>query len=360
MRRICLFNSTPFWGGGEKWHLRAARALRDRGHDVVVLGSPGSVLVARARAEGLDVAEFVVTNRSWLNPLLMWRLRRFFSERAIDVVIFNGPADIKSGGIAARSAGVERRIYRRGLARPIRNHALNRHLFTRVLTHLIPNSTETRRSLFAEMGSVVEDRRVRVITNGIDLEEFDARPRSPLFEHDGRIVVGTVGRLTAQKNQRFLLEVARRLADRGVRFRMLFAGTGDLEDELKAQTDRLHLGDHVTFLGFVDDVPSFLDGIDIFAFSSLWEGFSNVLLEAGAAARPIVALDTSSISEGVVDGESGFLVDAGDVEAFAARIEMLVAEPALRERMGRAARADVSERFRFERKIDELERFIGA
>jgi glycosyltransferase involved in cell wall biosynthesis len=358
MARICLFNSTPFWGGGEKWHHRAACALRDRGHEVVVVGCPGSVLLERARRDGIEVAEYAVTNRSWLNPIVMWRLRRFFSDLRPDVVIFNGPADIKAGGMAARSAGVPRRVYRRGLARPIRDHALNRYLFTRVLTHLIPNSEETRRSLFSELGPVVPEERVQVITNGIDLVEFDARPRRPLLGDPACVTVGTVGRLTAQKNQRFLLDVARLLVDRGVPFRMFLAGSGDLEEELRMRVDGLDLGDHVAFLGFVEDVASFLDAIDIFAFSSLWEGFSNVILEAGAAGKPIVALDTSSISEGVIDGVSAFLVEAGDVEAFADRLERLVSDAALRRRMGRAARADVSERFSFARRIDELERFI--
>jgi glycosyltransferase involved in cell wall biosynthesis len=358
MKRTCFFNTTPFWGGGEKWHLKAARALRARGRHVVVVGHPESPLTSRARDAGIETAEFALVNRSWLHPLKRRRLIRFFRDRAIETVIFNGPADIKAGGLAARAAGVRQRVYRRGLALPIGDRWFNRYLLTKVLTHVIPNSEETQRVLFEDIGDVVPEERMRVITNGIDLPEFDAHPYAPVFSRDGRVVLGNVGRLTVQKNQRFLLHVARSLVDQDVSFRLLIAGSGELEPELREEARRLRLEDHVEFLGFVGDVPSFLRDIDIFVLTSLWEGFSNVILEAAAVSRPTVALDISSNPEGIVEGTTGFLVEPGNVEQFAARLRRLIEDEDLRARMGDAARADVVERFRFDRKIDELEAFL--
>jgi glycosyltransferase involved in cell wall biosynthesis len=329
---------------------------------VVVVGSPGSELVERARAAGMDAAAFPVTNRSWLNPLLLRRLRRFFEGRQVDTVIVNGPADLKSGGLAARSAGVPRRVYRRGLAVPVRDHPVNRYLFTRVLTHVVANSEETRRTLFREMGEVVPAERVAVVPNGIHLEAFDAgcaRPTEARGEvREERLRLGNVGRLAAQKNQRFLLEVAGVLVERGLDFHLLVAGAGELEGELRAETRRRNLEGHVTFTGFERDVPGFLRTLDVFLLSSLWEGFGNVILEAGAARLPTVALDLSSNPETVVDGATGFLVPPGDVEAFADRVALLAADGDLRARMGSAARARVEERFRFSRTVDELDRFL--
>ena len=92
----------------------------------MVVGSPGSALITRARAEELETVEIPLGNRSWLNPLKHRRLRRLFREHGVDTVIFNGPADLKAGGLAARAAGVVRRVYRGGLALPVRAHRLNR------------------------------------------------------------------------------------------------------------------------------------------------------------------------------------------------------------------------------------------
>jgi glycosyltransferase involved in cell wall biosynthesis len=364
VRSICFFNSTPSWGGGEAWHLGAARAFAARGYRVVVVGSPGSELVERARAVGMETAAFPVTNRSWLNPLLLRRLRRFFEGRRVGTVVFNGPADLKSGGLAARAAGVPRRVYRRGLAVPVRDHPVNRYLFTRVLTHVVANSEETRRNLFREMGAVVPAERVAVIPNGIDLEVFDARAaRSSQERGEGRkerLRLGNVGRLAAQKNQRLLLDVARILADRGLDVHLLVAGKGELEEELRAETRRRDLEGSVTFTGFEHDVPGFLGTLDVFLLSSLWEGFGNVILEAGAARLPTVALDLSSNPETVLDGTTGFLVPPDDVQAFADRVALLAEDEDLRARMGAAARARVEERFRFSRTMDDLERFLDV
>jgi glycosyltransferase involved in cell wall biosynthesis len=203
-----------------------------------------------------------------------------------------------------------------------------------------------------------------VIPNGIDLEVFDARAaRSSQERGEGRkerLRLGNVGRLAAQKNQRLLLDVARILADRGLDVHLLVAGKGELEEELRAETRRRDLEGSVTFTGFEHDVPGFLGTLDVFLLSSLWEGFGNVILEAGAARLPTVALDLSSNPETVLDGTTGFLVPPDDVQAFADRVALLAEDEDLRARMGAAARARVEERFRFSRTMDDLERFLDV
>lgn len=356
---ICFFNTTPFWGGGEKWHLEAALHLASRGHRVVVLGSPGSPLISRARTRGLAAVEFSVSNRSWLNPFNHRRLVAFFRDHGVETVVFNGPADLKAGGLAARLAGVHRRVYRRGLALPVGGHLLNRCLFRQVMTHVVANSEKTRETLFRNLPGMVPEERIAVIYNGIDLAAFDQASLSPAAPaRQGGIVIGTVGRLTHQKNHALLLGVARLLADAGRDFRLLIAGDGELAGKLQEEAVRLELGDRVEFLGFVENVPAFMRRIDIFVLPSSWEGFGYVLVEAGAAGRPTVAFRVSSNPEIVEDGTTGFLVEPGDPVAFARRIHTLADDPALCSRMGQAARRRVSRRFTQAHAMDELERFL--
>lgn len=358
-RRICFFNTTPFWGGGEKWHLDAALRFRDRGHQVMVLGHPGSPLLCKARDHGLATAGFALGKASALNPVLLWRLTRFFREHRIEAVVFNGPVEIKAGGLAARAAGVPRRVYRRGLALPTRNRWTNRYLFSRVLTHIVPNSRATRRIMFQELSVDIPEDRIRVITNGIDLDAFDARPfRPPAVPESAFPRLVNVGRLTLQKGQDMLLEVARLLKDEGVGFQLLIAGEGERRAELIALAQELGVEDRVEFLGFVEDVTSLLRRADVFVFSSLWEGMSNALLEAAAASTPVVTVDTTSNGEAVVDGETGFVVPPGDPGAFAARVRTLVEDAELRARMGAAGRRFVEDRLRLDQMMDEWERLL--
>lgn len=362
--RICFFNTTRFWGGGEKWHLETAIGLSAKGHSVVVAGYPGSALIERARASQLDTVEFPVTKLSALNPLLFWKLKRFFQGSAVEAVVFNGPDDVKAGGLGAWAAGVPRRVYRRGIALPVKDRWVNRFLFTKVLTHIITNSEETKRTLLAKLGADLSSKHVEVMSNGIDLASFDRQIGTHGTEpgdrdgDDGEVVLGNVGRLTRQKGQSLLLEVAQRLQGEGLRFRLLIAGDGDLLGELRARAAELDVQDRVHFLGFVEDVPGFLAGIDVFLLSSLWEGFGYVIAEAGAARRPVVAFDVSSNPEIIEHGTSGYLVPPGDVDAFAARVRELMMDEELRRRMGQAARRLVDERFRLDRKVDEFERYL--
>ncbi len=358
-RRICFFNTTPFWGGGERWHLDTAIEFRDRGHDVVVVASPGTPLFERARAAGLDTVGFRISRTSVLNPLLLWRLRRFFRERNIQIVVFNGSNDVKAGGLAAMSARVPQRIYRRGLARPIANRWLNRYLLTRGLTHIVANSSATKRALLQNFQGVVPQERVAVIHNGINLVEFDSNPFTPVFERaDTSVILGNVGRLTTQKGQDFLLQVARRLKAEGVQFRLVIAGEGELEGSLRRRARELEVEAEVEFTGFVEDVPSFLKSIDVFVLSSLYEGFGYVIVEAYAARKPVVAFNINSNPEIIENGKTGFLVEPGNIEKFASKVQVLIQDDALRAAMGESGRSRVEERFQMADKVDQFESYL--
>lgn len=274
-------------------------------------------------------------------------------------MIFNGPADLKAGGLGAMLAGVPQRVYRRGLALPVRANPLNRFLFRRVVTHVVANSIATRLALFGELGDIVPDERVAVIPNGIDLARFDRRSEASTFRLDGDVVtVGTVGRLTVQKNHDALLDIARTMLDRDLDVRVCIGGDGELADALRAKSDRIGLGERVSFVGFVDDVPGFMKAIDIFVLTSTWEGFGYVIIEAGAAGRPTVAFDLSSNPEVVVDGETGFLVAPGDHDAFVVCLKRLAEDDLLRDEMGSAARRHVEASFTHGHVMDQLETFL--
>lgn len=128
MQNVCFFNSTQFGGGGEKSHLEYADNFKKRNYKVSIITSKGSVLEQKANELKIPVFGFRIGNLSFLNPFKLRQLVRFFRKNQIDTVFLNSSPDLKSGGLAAKKAGVKNIIYMRGLAVPVKNSHLNRYL----------------------------------------------------------------------------------------------------------------------------------------------------------------------------------------------------------------------------------------
>lgn len=359
---ICFFNSNKAWGGGEKWHFENALLARDKGYRVCVVANRVSALADRLTAQpSIDVLRLNIHNLSFLNPLKLMRLACFYRKHAVDAVIMAQPSDMKSGGIAAKLAGVRDIIYRRGIAVPVRDNLLNRLLFAHVVTKLIANSKNTRDCVLAENRDLIGTERTHLINCGFDVAAFDAMPAKVLVKRKpGEILIGNAGRLTPQKGQRLLIDIAALLQKQPLPFRILIAGIGEIEAELKAYARERGVEDVVQFLGFVSDMKSFHQTLDIFALTSLWEGFCYVQVEAMTLKRPVVAWNVSSIPEVVIDGETGYLCPAQDTEAFAARLLSLMQDEELRNRLGENGRARVIAHFEMQKTFADLENCLQA
>jgi glycosyltransferase involved in cell wall biosynthesis len=140
------------------------------------------------------------------------------------------------------------------------------------------------------------------------------------------------------KDQANLIHAFARVRERVPEAVLLLIGDGTLRGELERLAGELGLMDAVRFLGDRSDVDRLLRGLDIFALSSLSEGYSVALLEACAAGLPIVATDVGGNREIVRDQNNGLLVPAADPDALAAALGRLLQAPELTSTMGRAGR----------------------
>ena len=152
---------------------------------------------------------------------------------------------------------------------------------------------------------------------------------------------------------RLLAEAAQRLLDRP--WRMLVVGDGPERPAVEAAFAPLR--ERVAFAGLrtPEEIARFHAAADLFAWPAVNEAYGMAILEAGAAGLPVVAGRVGGVPEIVADGESGILVPAGDAEAFAAGLERLLRDPALRERMGRAAAQLAAERHGFAAAVTRLD-----
>jgi glycosyltransferase involved in cell wall biosynthesis len=211
---------------------------------------------------------------------------------------------------------------------------------------VIVNSKETRRRILQNAPSLISKEHIQVIYNGVDLQEYDRKQATRIYtKHDNEIVLGNAGRLVEQKGQKYLIELAAVLKKRGIRFKLLIAGEGKLEEPLKQLAQTRNVDKEVMFVGFIDHIKDFMESIDIFLLSSLFEGFGYVLVEAMAASKPVIAFNVSSNPEIVSDGHTGFLVEKGNISELAQRTEELMKNETKRRTFGVNARKRVEEKF---------------
>jgi glycosyltransferase involved in cell wall biosynthesis len=197
------------------------------------------------------------------------------------------------------------------------------------------------------------------VYNGIDLEHFPT-PVSATINLVPRIV--SVGRLVSFKGFEHLIDACAELARRGFDFVCDIIGDGPLRDTLQAKIDMLNLAPRINLLGSLSQRAVFekLRSADIFALASVTDQqgatdvFPTVIIEAMAAARPVVSTRLAGIPELVVHGETGLLVSPGDTAALTQALEQLLRDADLRLRYGRAGRARVEEHFRIEQTVTPL------
>lgn len=200
----------------------------------------------------------------------------------------------------------------------------------------------------------VDERRLAVIHNGIDLSKHSGRDEETLSDRvPGRAI--HVARLNAVKDQPTLLRATRGVVDCHPEFCLDIVGDGPARQELESLTKQLHLENNVRFLGLRQDIPELLAQADFFVLSSISEGIALTLLEAMAASLPIVATDAGGNRE-IVEGErTGILVPVGNPEALAAGMIRLAGDAQLRKSMGAAGRRRVVEKFDINRVVAEYE-----
>lgn len=312
-KTICFFNSNKAWGGGEKWHLTTCKEFQRRGFKTILVTNMQSQIATKGIQEKQDVYRFRVGNLSFLNPIKILVMMMFFRSQNVDTIVMNLPSDLKLAGIAAKLAGVKKIIYRRGMPHPLRNTWLNRFLFTKVLTHVIVNSKEIGRSLKQGNESWFPEDKMVLIYNGVDTSKPVDKSRKLYEKDEQEIIIGNAGRLTEQKGQKYLIEMAKLLKADGIKFKVLIAGEGELHGELQKMIDDQGLKNEVKLLGHVNDMPAFLNSLDVFVFTSLYEGSANTLIETLQYGVPTIAWDVSSNPEIIEDGVTGCLVGLGDV-----------------------------------------------
>lgn len=309
----------------------------------VPLGRPADALAGRGKLGKL--AAFVPTVRSMAGALAFVRRHRIQVIHATD-----RPRDASLAALLGRLTGVPAVVHMHSSFGP--------HLSRPTLWGFEKASAIFAVSDFTRAGLIgmgIPEAKVHTLHNATDTEHFDpdraAGSGAAVRERFGvpadAPLLGIVARINPWKGQRETIAALGELSSRHPQMRLMVVGAGPAEEEaaLRAAASAAGVADRVILAGRHDDVRPFLDAFDLFVHPSFEEPFGLAITEAMSMRKPVIACDSGALPEIVRHGEDGWLAAPRSSEAVAAGIARLWEDPALRARMGEAARRTVQARF---------------
>lgn len=324
MKILYLIDELVCFGGTEKHLLLLAEGMRDREHEVMVVCMKDGEIRQRFLDAGMIGYRCIDINRIYTPSALgkIFRLAWYVRRNQVDILqTFHTASDLV-GPIVAMMSGA-RCIpisSRRDLGfQKEKKHVAVQRLVNRLVHSVLANSLAVKDSVMRSEGFDAD--RVRVIYNGIDTAgrlPSDSEPRGLakcLGVPDGRIVIGNLGHLRPEKGHIFMLDLigaARKLDPRI--FGIIGGEDAGMKEALERRRRELNLEEHVLFCGPIQDVPEFMESLDLYLQPSSTEGFSNAILEAMLGRLPVIATRVGGNVEIIRDGENGCVIEYGEAE----------------------------------------------
>lgn len=363
--RIAHLQLLPLITGVQTVTLEELKRLdRARFDPHIICQKPGPLSEAAER-EGIQCL-FVPELRRSISPRqdwrALWRLRALFREQAFDIVHTHSSKTGVLGRVAARLAGVPAVVHTvHGYAFPAARNGFEKALYlsmewagARCCDAMIVLKEHDRQ--IGRRYLHVPTRKLHLLVNGIDTDLF--RPadqeqrreirRKHLDIGDETIAIGMVGRLWQQKNPVCIVDAAAEILKRRRDARFFLLGDGELREALEKRIRAYGIAPHVCILGWREDIPDLLAGLDIFVLPSRWEGLSIALLEALSSGLAVVVSDIPGNRDVVTHGVNGLLFHDADSRDLAENLLRLMQYPELSRQLACRGRADAVANYRLE------------
>ena len=328
-RRITVLHTEASlgFGGQERRILRELEGLDPARFRGLLLCQPDARL-GRATEERA-IPTIRLRMRSAYDPVAFVKILQLLRRERVDIIHAHSSRDAWLAGAAGKLLGIP--VFR------------TRHLLTRIggpyvyarLTDTVLTVSEGVRQYLISAG--VPGERIIAVPTGINLKRFDPA-RADLVDMRARFgvsrdafVIGLIAVLRKAKGHRFLLQALRRLAPEFPQLKLLIAGTGPQEQNIRNLIEELGLTGQVMMLGHQDDIPSLLRALDVFVLPAQEEALGTAIVEATAMGVPVIATRIGGIPE--VVGEAGLLFESEDVDALVNHLRTLIRSPELAARM---------------------------
>lgn len=334
-----------YYGAQAHFH-DVCRLLNEDSQNVVAITGSTGILTERLEADGIEFVVVPSLNRS-INPLHDWKclsdLQELFSLNAPDIVAAHSSKAGILARMACRRAGIPCVFTAHGWSFEDGIPWLHRNLYRSIERHVgkytdrIIAVAEKGRQLGIE-NRVAPPERISTVHYGVaDIGGGHVHKSQPIF------TMTMVAEFRRQKDHATLIAALRLLRDRPWRINLL--GGGDLMPQIKEQVKAFGLEDRVNFAGAVNNVHEYLSATDLMVLITNWEGLPISILEGLSFSLPMVASDVSGISEEVIDGYNGLLVQRGNADDVAKAIAAIMDDPQKLDEFGANSRKLFEDQF---------------
>jgi glycosyltransferase involved in cell wall biosynthesis len=383
--RVAFVNHTAELGGGEIALLELVRNLDvSLISPIVILFANGPLVpllretievhvvslssdVLKAKKDQLNLRTLVRSGPVLDTASFMYRLRGLLRSLNPNVVYTNSLKADLLGGVTGRLLGIPVVWHVRDRISPeyIPGNIVKifRILAKIIPTRIIANSASTLYSISAESMSQRDAGQGVVIHDGVDIEKYTVHDEC---SKDHWITIGLIGRISPWKGQDVFIEAVRLIYRYypNVRFQIIGSvtfGETDFCQRIQQLLQMYKLTDIIELVGFESNIPRRLSTLDIVVHASVIpEPFGQVIIEAMAAGKPVIATNGGGVPEIVCDGINGILIPMKDAESMALAMTKLIIDKALCSRMGSAARSHVSENFTISKTVKAVENLLLA
>ncbi|MBF0137670.1 MAG: glycosyltransferase [Magnetococcus sp. DMHC-1] len=349
--------SSQGWGGQEIRILTEMQGFIQRNYPVLLVCVPGTQLESEARRLGIPVAPLPIGRKNLAGLLAMGRLLR---RVPVDLIITHSSTDSWLAALATRFLSPRPHILRmRHISAPVPRNWPTRWVYTRAAACIVTTGNRIRQQLIEDNGFTGQ--RIVSIPTGIDLQRFHpaeqrtARQRLGLPEN--ALLIGIVATLRSWKGHADLVAAFATLDLPNVH--LLIIGDGPQRENLQQQIRDNHLADRVIMAGNQDDVPTWLQALDMFCLPSYAnEGVPQALMQAMCTALPVISTTVGAIPELVEQDKTGILVPPRDIPALAQALRNLLQNPQLRRTLGNSALLHAQTHCGLEIMLDRMEQIV--
>ncbi len=348
--QVCTHHA---WGGQEFYSVGLADKLRALGHNVVFVLRKGVLIEDQVKESGLKVEYLRI--RASFDLRAIFKLVRLIIKHKTDILHAHTAKEFYPAVLAAKLTGTK--------------VIITRHLLTplgsttqRMINNadaVIAVSNAAKEALLKD--GIIGDGKIKVVYNGIDDKFFEPKTDDAIrlrgeFGFDaGDFIIGNVGHMGC-KGQEELVLALKDVCAQYPKVKCLFVSEmpHNVGNFVKFVEDS-GLSERVVLKGYRKDMPAVMRMIDLFVIVPKWEAFGLVLVEAMAAAKPIVATDMGGIPEVVKDKVNGLLVPYKDIKALSKAIIYMIENKEKAAEMGRKGYEIARSRFNYEDHIDKIE-----
>ena len=358
----------PHIGGMEFYVQGLSEELAARGHDVTVFTSSNKAFPSVGKVNGVKICSLKTMTKVYNVPIVPSLFLKLLDEEKPDVIhVHQYPiffSDVSAAVCRLRNIPLllhvhvvsEAKSALSGIVSGMYYSTLGLRTLQTADTVVVPSLAYKSKLLKMR----VKPDKIQVILCGIDTKKFHTKNDDEAFKTryhcQGSKVILSVGRLNYQKGFQYLIEAMPAVLQQIPNVKLIIIGEGEQFAYLKQLSKSLGLSESVIFTGAIDstEIPTAYSAADVFVLPSLFECLPLVIIEAQAAGKPVIGTRVGGTPEGIVEGETGFLVEPGDPKPLGAAIIRVLSDERFARKMGEKGKEFVEARFSIQSAVSSV------